>query len=197
MVDEESILRIFEHYFENSEDIIQRGRYRFLKQNGSLNILGNVIRRWGLSMPDGMWPVNFGTIHGDVDMSNCGLTSLEGSPEVVHGSMNIDDNPLTNLVGLTQQISGQLNISGIDFKSLEGLPPDQSVVVTWYPNMPMLRLLTCKWIELEWFQMRDPADSHPKQVLSILRKYRRFGKKGMFDCQKELEDAGFEGNARW
>jgi hypothetical protein len=23
------------------------------------------------------------------------------------------------------------------------------------------------------------------------------GKRAMFDCQKDLEDAGFEGNARW
>jgi hypothetical protein len=31
----------------------------------------------------------------------------------------------------------------------------------------------------------------------ILNKYAGQGKRAMFDCQKELEDAGFEENARW
>jgi hypothetical protein len=35
------------------------------------------------------------------------------------------------------------------------------------------------------------------QVAKILNKYAGKGKKGLFDCQKDLEDAGFEGNARW
>jgi hypothetical protein len=30
-----------------------------------------------------------------------------------------------------------------------------------------------------------------------MKKYEGQGKKALFDCQKELEDAGYEGNARW
>jgi hypothetical protein len=30
-----------------------------------------------------------------------------------------------------------------------------------------------------------------------MNKYAGQGKAAMFDCQKDLEDSGFEGNARW
>jgi hypothetical protein len=44
------------------------------------------------------------------------------------------------------------------------------------------------------FQNFDPATPPPYH---IIKKYAGKGKRAMFDCQKELEDAGFEGNARW
>jgi hypothetical protein len=34
-------------------------------------------------------------------------------------------------------------------------------------------------------------------IEGIFYKYAGQGKRALFDCQKELEDAGFEGNARW
>jgi hypothetical protein len=36
-----------------------------------------------------------------------------------------------------------------------------------------------------------------KDVELILNKYTGQGKRALFDCQKDLEDAGFEENARW
>jgi hypothetical protein len=36
-----------------------------------------------------------------------------------------------------------------------------------------------------------------KTVENILNKYAGKGRREMFWCQKELEDAGFEENARW
>jgi hypothetical protein len=52
-----------------------------------------------------------------------------------------------------------------------------------------LRCLNAKklWSGMGW----------PHEVRAILQKYMGQGKRAMFDCQKELEDAGFEGNARW
>jgi hypothetical protein len=35
------------------------------------------------------------------------------------------------------------------------------------------------------------------QVAKILNKYAGNGIRYLFDCQKDLEDEGFEGNARW
>jgi hypothetical protein len=36
-----------------------------------------------------------------------------------------------------------------------------------------------------------------QQLHKILNSYAGKGKRALFDCQKELEDAGFEENARW
>lgn len=200
MVDEKAVLDIFEHYFEGSQDIIQRGRYSFSDiegQEGELNILGNVTRRWGLPMTDGMWPIQFGAIHGDVDMSNSGLYSLEGSPREVYGNMSVANNWLKSIQGVTQTITAQLDISDNNLTTLEGLPPNQSVKLSWRKDLPLLRLLTCKWIEFDYFQMQSSKDSLEKRCLKILRKYQGQGKMALFDCQKDLEDAGFEENARW
>jgi hypothetical protein len=130
-------------------------------------------------------------------MQNCGLHDIEGGPIEVYQDLDLSFNPLTNLKGLTTRIGGRLLLEGIKFKSLDGLPPDHSVEISWYPDQPMLQLLTCKWIELPWHQMQEKGDSPAKTVLTILRKYRRHGRRAMFHCQKELEDAGFDGNARW
>ena len=35
------------------------------------------------------------------------------------------------------------------------------------------------------------------RVEDIIGQYAGQGRRAMFDCQKALEDAGFEGNARW
>ena len=196
MVDEKITLRIFEHYF-GAAHIIKGGRYAFSDDGSELHVYGPLFSKIGLTMPDGMWPLQFGVIQGDVDISNSGLRSLEGSPREVYGNMNIANNPLTSLAGCTKKITGVLNITGIEFQSLEGLPPDLLVRVTWYRQMPMMRLLTCKRILLSQQQMQENSDSPAQKVLAILRKHQVNGKRAMFDCQKELEDKGFEENAKW
>jgi hypothetical protein len=196
MVDEAAVLRIFQHYFEGTEEIIRHHLYSFDSQ-GRMTVHADVTREFLVPMPDGMWPIEFGRIDGDCNMDNCGLSTLDGSPLEVMGSLVLSDNPLKSLEGCTQFIGGRLLISNIEFESLAGLPPDHSVEISWYPRMPMLRLLTCKWIELPWHQMRQPADGPEKTALSILRKYRHMGKRGAIRCQKELIAAGLEGNAKW
>ena len=196
MVAKQEILTIFEAYFHRGSEIVQNKEYSWDPQ-GRLNIHTGVSREFGHPMPDGMWPVSFGYIDGICNMQNCGLHDIEGGPIEVYQDLDLSFNPLTNLKGLTTRIGGRLLLEGIKFKSLDGLPPDQSVEISWYPDQPMLQLLTCKWIELPWHQMQEKGDSPAKTVLTILRKYRRHGRRAMFDCQKELEDAGFEGNARW
>jgi hypothetical protein len=42
-----------------------------------------------------------------------------------------------------------------------------------------------------------PKDGKHKTAEEILNRYAGQGKRALFDCQKDLEDAGFEGNAKW
>lgn len=196
MVDKEAVLETFQHYFNYGDEIIHNKQYSW-DPNGKLNIHTGISVEFGFPMPDGMWPVEFGRIEGILNMQNSGLQHLEGGPVEVWEDLDLSLNPLVNLKGLTTHIGGRLLLEGIKFKSLEGLPPNLSVEISWYPDMPMLRLLTCKWIELPWRQMQLPADAPEKQVLSILRKWRHHGKAGVIDCKRELVAAGFEGNARW
>jgi hypothetical protein len=46
-------------------------------------------------------------------------------------------------------------------------------------------------------QMTTEDQDNAAQVEKILNKYHGQGKRALFECQKELEDEGFEGNARW
>jgi hypothetical protein len=42
-----------------------------------------------------------------------------------------------------------------------------------------------------------PENGKHKTAEKILNRYAGNGIRYLFECQKDLEDAGFEGNARW
>ena len=80
-----------------------------------------------------------------------------------------NNNPLTDLDGLASHIGSTVSFD-------------------YTKDLPLLRTLVAQKI---W--------PNPDQVEleKILVKYAGQGKRGIFDCQKELEDEGFEGNAKW
>jgi hypothetical protein len=117
------------------------------------------------------------------------LSSLEHVPEKVHDLFCME-NKLTSLHGAPKTITGELRAWGNQLESLEGMPTEVRVLwIDYSPTLPLLRCLNAKklWSGMGW----------PHEVRAILQKYMGQGKRAMFDCQKELEDAGFEGNARW
>ena len=116
-------------------------------------------------------PVSFDMVDGDFWCHNNQLTTLEGAPTSVGGDFRCYHNQLT---------------------SLEGMPAVEGTLwLSYSPTLPLLRCLLAKEIQLY------PKDRKHKTAEKILNRYAGQGKRALFDCQKDLEDAGFEGNAKW
>ena len=125
----------------------------------------------------------------DFDCMDNQLTSLGHCPREV-SSLFCMNNRLTSLRGAPSRIDGQLRCWGNSLESLEGMPADiYSLWIDYSPTLPLLRCLQAQ--NITW------GPSWPRTVYDILKKYEGQGKRALFDCQKELEDAGFEDNARW
>ena len=74
--------------------------------------------------------INFGSISGNFDCSDLGLTSLEGAPTEVGGSFYCSHNQLTSLKGAPQTISKFFKCSYNHLTSLKGAP--QTVGESFY-----------------------------------------------------------------
>ena len=195
MVDREQIHKIFNKWFlANDSESVE------VTINGVVNVASSVeaqIR--GEDFPNGQLPVQFGRIDGDFSLSYCELTSLKGMPTEITGLLNLTGNKLTSLVGCTQKIGGNLRLrSNPQLKTLDGFPTELGgfVSLDWTPTLPLLRTLLAKDGVALWGNQITDQDN-AQTVEKILNKYHGQGKRALFDCQKELEDAGFEGNARW
>jgi len=163
----------------------------------------------------GLCPVVFGTVTGHVDFSNRGLVSLrgapkschgfncgsnyleslEGGPKTVFGAYICSYNELTDLKGAPDQVGKRFVAHQNPLKSLEGCPSfiGERFHITYTPTLPLLRTLVAKD-----GVVFDTSDNDVDPVLErILDQYKGQGKMAVFDCQKDLEDAGFEENARW
>jgi len=128
-------------------------------------------------------------VGGDFDCANNQLTSLEGSPKEVDYNFYCYGNQLISLVGSPTAVAGKFYCSNNQLTSLIGSPISVSgFICDWKENLPMLSLL--KYNKLEIYEN--------DQVGEILRKY--CGKKPLrrtiIQCQKELIDARFVGNAK-
>jgi hypothetical protein len=197
MVDREQIHKIFNKWFlANDSESVE------VTINGVVNVASSVeaqIR--GEDFPNGELPVQFGRIDGDFRLSYCELTSLKGMPTEITGLLNLTGNKLTSLVGCTQKIGGFLRLrSNPQLKTLDGFPTQlgEFVSLDWTPNLPLLRTLLAKQGVALWANQTNVQDQNNAQkVEKILNKYHSQGKRALFECQKELEDEGFEGNARW
>ena len=138
-------------------------------------------------------------IRGNVDIGRNQISSLMECPPKIKGYFICRNNLLENFVGGPVEVLGEMDATENPLKSLEGFPTKlQKVYLTYSPSLPLLRTLVCKKVILVptsggW------KDQNPllMKVEKILNKYAGQGKRVMFDCQKELEDAGFEENARW
>jgi hypothetical protein len=145
--------------------------------------------------------LNFGDLSSsEFKVSWCKFTSLAGCPQVVGGDFDCSENKLTNLVGGPRTVGGEYNVTrnNTTLDSLEGLPEnvDGWFRITWTAKVPLLRLVTLNTAFI------SIANKTKCQI--IIRGYRdkikRDGlssKVALWNCQKELAEKGFEGNAKW
>ena len=138
-------------------------------------------------------------IEGDFDASFNLLSKLTSFPHWVSGSILLNSNKLTSLQGLPDTVSDNLEIQDNPLESLDHLPKSIAwVTLTYSPTIPLLRTLGALHVELIVpMQYKRGNEGKFQQLHKILNSYAGKGKRALFDCQKELEDAGFEENARW
>jgi hypothetical protein len=187
-----------------------------LSPSNEIVVNGDIVA-WGVGQSFPQLPVRFKKVTGVCGFASMGLESLLGAPQecgsfycsgneleslehgpttIVGGEYNCSYNRLSDLTGLPTEIPGRLSCHGNWLTSLQGFPNHvgTSVDLTWHNSLPLLRTLVAKEVGFS-----NTGDTFEKayQVAKILNKYAGQGKRAMFDCQKDLEDAGFEGNARW
>jgi hypothetical protein len=107
------------------------------------------------------------------------------------GHFNCYNNQLTSLIGAPISVGGTFDCSNNQLTSLEGAPTSVGgcFYCDWSENLPLLRLLQYKKVLLY----------NNDQVSDIINKYcaQKPLKKAILDCQKELIENGFVGNAKW
>lgn len=132
-------------------------------------------------------------IGGMFDVSNNLLTDLQDAPQTVEYFW-ATNNKLTTLKGASLNISKQFIFDNNPLENLEGLGPQTPdlIEVSYKSDLPLLRLLVAQKVNF-WPVLWGKYI----QVETILKKYAGQGKRALFYCQKELEDAGFERNAKW
>jgi hypothetical protein len=182
-----------------------------IKDDDTINVKGDCMARPRYKYHK--FPVKFGRIEGDFYCADHGLTTLVGGPTEVHGYFNTCFNNLTSLHGSPTEVRGNFDVSSNNLTSLDGSPQiiggtyacsrSRSKIMNieglpesftggfwgdWHPDVPLLRLLRCEQIDLYEYEVHD-----------ILNKYcgANFSRSNILACQKELIDAGFEGNASW
>jgi hypothetical protein len=183
MVDKKEILELFKKYFKTTDEIT-------IDDKGLVSCTGDV----GLQpeLKHERLPVSFDMVDGDFWCHNNQLTTLEGAPTSVGGDFGCYHNQLTTLEGAPTSVGGDFRCYHNQLTSLEGMPAVEGTLwLSYSPTLPLLRCLLAKEIQLY------PKDGKHKTAEEILNRYAGQGKRALFDCQKDLEDAGFEGNAKW
>jgi hypothetical protein len=136
------------------------------------------------------------TVGGDFECQKSGLKSLLGAPQSVQGTFDCSSNDLESLEGCSKIIGGTLRCSNNPLRSLRGLPDEvRHIVVSWTPDLPLLQLVGRKFklIGETMWQIPPEAD----KIMAILTQYSGASRYNIIACQKELINAGFEGNASW
>lgn len=195
------ITQLIENYF----DI---GRWT-LTTDGKVNVVGDVVATHG-NMET--FPFKFGKIGRDFLCNNCSLTSLKGAPEIAKSflcgnnqlkslvggphtveSYNCASNLLTSLIGAPLIASTYFSCINNPLDSLEGLPEKYLLVYLSYStDLPLLRLVGRK------SRIHNIFDSGLHPINTIFNKYVGSpSRQNIIACQKELIDAGYEGNASW
>jgi len=190
-------LELFEWHVEHAKTIIKEKLYSF-DDEGKLNVQSDVYLN-DRKLPNDRLPIRFGKITGTFWARWCGLRRLDGLPYEVGASCVLAGNYMTNLVGAPKKVPGRLDLEyATSLQSLEGFPNEVGhCIFTWREDLPLLRLLTAKKLQLDLNQANKP-EAHPaRHCLEILNKYAGQGRAGAIDCKRELVAAGFEGNAKW
>jgi hypothetical protein len=143
-------------------------------------------------------PIKFGEVHGSFICSGSNLITLKGSPDKVMEKFNCRNNLIESLVGGPRTVDGLYNASDNTLKSLDGLPESVKFLsLDVYPTLPILKLLTVQSSVKHPFRLGSNSMSRIlNQYLDVIKNGTPM-KKAMWECQKSLIDAGFEGNARW
>jgi len=191
MANVKEVEKTYRKYFDYPGFETSKNTLRINPQNGKITVLGNVML-WR-SPPEGKLPVEFEFVNFSLQVQNRSLISLEGCASVVRQDFNCRGNKLTTLIGGPQIVGKDYLAGNNPLENLDGLALEigQRLYLPYHRDLPLLRALVAPEIV---FQNFDPATPPPYH---IIKKYAGKGKRAMFDCQKELEDAGFEGNARW
>ena len=156
------------------------------------------VRRRGQVFPNNRLPIKFGTVGGDFDVVNTGLTTLENCPHTVGDTFMCSANKLTTLAHGPQVVKWGYVIGTNPLNSLEGFPvthAPEMVSMSWLPHLPMLKLLVSPDIRL--YPRMDDQQQQVDRLHDIMAKYAGQGKKGSIRCAAELIRAGYKDNARW
>jgi hypothetical protein len=184
MVDKQKILQLFRKYFDPFD-------YYDDQNQPHIHNDGTVDAQWQVYLEHDVseLPVKFGTVNGDFTASEKSLATLKNMPKIVRGNCNLLGNNLTTLIGAPFEVGGNFEVNRNPLQDLIGFPQKVGgkVTVKWSQSLPLLRTLNAQEVVVY---------GQPR-VSMILNKYAKQGKRAMFHCQKELEDAGFDGNARW
>jgi hypothetical protein len=188
----------------NEEQIrkIMREKFRLTDGDYTINPNGTVdIDSTQCNLNRGMQrlPIKFNGITGNFYCAYNELVSLEGAPDYVGHDFRCHDNHLTSLKGGPKKVKAGYYAVNNPLTSLEGFPEEVTdFSCDWHPDLPLLRTLTVKG-----HVAFNEINTLQKQVANILNKYIGLPAGGakfrhaVLDCQKELIEAGFPGNARW
>lgn len=201
MVDKKEIRSLLKANFKTTGQVT-------IDAEGLITCQGNVILKRQLPQ----FPVRFKSVLGYFQCDYNQLTTLDGAPESVGGSFLGSSNQLISLKGAPKNVVGSFVCINNQLTSLEGAPSSVGdlfschlnpltslqgmplelnyLAIPYTPTLPLLRCLAAKSISLR-------SSINHTTVETILNKYAGQGRRAMFDCQKDLIDAGFEDNARW
>jgi hypothetical protein len=152
--------------------------------------------------------VRLKSVEGSFNVSTCGLTTLDGCPELITGAFNCTFNQLKNLTGGPITVKGNCNCYANELTSLEGLPikvgGDFSLSLYSEPSTPILRLipLDCRFVRVEHVANNAGVIDLSDYLEGEITRYRDMSKginskRAIWEFQKELIANGFEQYAKW
>jgi hypothetical protein len=108
------------------------------------------------------------TYNGDINVSNIGLTSLEGAPKVVEGRFYCSYNNLTSLEGAPRVVKKHFYCDYNKLNSLEGAPK----IVKGYFNCYGNKLVSLEYLPEDVTPQNLISDFSEKEVLEFFKNNR-------------------------
>jgi hypothetical protein len=199
MVDKREILELLaEYFFFEPNDAVKFD----IGPEGLVNVLELTPGRGHLRtikdkpFPGGQLPVRFGLFKASLKLDRNQIVDLVGCPPVIQGNFVALGNQLKNFKGGPKEVTGRfwLGMQENLLESLDGFPDrvGDYAKLPYHDKLPLLRTLAC-----QDGVILSSSSFNTNPIEEIIEKYKGQGKRALFECQKDLEDAGFEGNARW
>jgi hypothetical protein len=149
---------------------------------------------------------------GFYQLSECGLTSLDGCPEMIDASFDVQSNSLQSLVGGPKEIKGYYNVSSNRITSLDGIPEKIGGSLDLSDNKltSLQGINKLKELGTSIVITSNPITSHIlgvffingctglysfskddlNRAVVIVNRHVSKGRAGLLPCQKELIEAG-------